>query len=476
MKRFLTILCTSLLLTAALCVTASASHFDSTAEELAAIGIFRGGADGFNLDQAPTRGQAAIMLVRLLGGEPEALGTYRSGRLTCPFTDVNETTAPYVAWLADQGVANGTSDTTFGAADPCTAQAYTVFLLRALGYQDNNDFTYSTAPRFAAGLGLLDTSALSGEFLRDDLAALTYQALATDLRDGSTYLLDSLIEKGAIKADAARDITAKIETYRALQAAGKKMGTGLAADITMDAAVTVSTDGTSGGQAISDVQHTNLTGKGSIQMILNQNPRMAYDLTLTASGVSGTPETQNVKMWMRDGEVYIQNGETAYKSDLGGLLDQYQDLMVPGADSSSGAAMLPFLESVAAESSGSDTVYTLQLNAAFASLLNSMLAQTLRTALPEGTGIPEGFAINLAMDGFTLKYTVSKDALKSADADMALSFTMNLDAGAGEQLKMVAGVVMNLEMDITATGDAVKIVFPDFSKFEDLPTAAKEAA
>ena len=37
-------------------------------------------------------------------------------------------------------------------------------------------------------------------FLRDDLAAVTYQALGADLKDGSTYLLASLVESGAIDA------------------------------------------------------------------------------------------------------------------------------------------------------------------------------------------------------------------------------------------------------------------------------------
>ena len=47
MKRFLTLLFTTLLLTAALCVTASASDYDTVAQDLSAIGMFRGSANGF---------------------------------------------------------------------------------------------------------------------------------------------------------------------------------------------------------------------------------------------------------------------------------------------------------------------------------------------------------------------------------------------------------------------------------------------
>lgn len=59
MKRILTILAATLLLTAAMAGTASASSYDSVAEELSAIGVFRGTAGGFELDRAPTRSEAA---------------------------------------------------------------------------------------------------------------------------------------------------------------------------------------------------------------------------------------------------------------------------------------------------------------------------------------------------------------------------------------------------------------------------------
>ena len=79
MKRILTSLLTAMLLTAALCVGASASDFDAVAEDLSAIGMFRGTAAGFELDRAPTRSEAAIMLVRLYGAEESAKAAYAAG-------------------------------------------------------------------------------------------------------------------------------------------------------------------------------------------------------------------------------------------------------------------------------------------------------------------------------------------------------------------------------------------------------------
>lgn len=104
MKRILTVLAATLLLTAAMAGTASASSYDSVAEELSAIGVFRGTAGGFELDRAPTRSEAAIMLVRLYGAEDEAKAAYEAGEISMPFTDVSETAAPSVAWLYSQGI------------------------------------------------------------------------------------------------------------------------------------------------------------------------------------------------------------------------------------------------------------------------------------------------------------------------------------------------------------------------------------
>ena len=162
------------------------------------------------------------MLVRLYGAEDEARTAYDAGEITMPFTDVGATAAPYVAWLYDQGIVNGTSATTFGTG-ACSAQNYVVFLLRALGYEDGTDFAYADALTFAQEKGFYDPLMFSGTFLRDDLAAVTYQALGTDLKDGSTYLLKSLIDSGAVDAQAAAPMTEKIEAYRALQQASAEM-------------------------------------------------------------------------------------------------------------------------------------------------------------------------------------------------------------------------------------------------------------
>lgn len=465
MKRFLTILLTTLALAGLLCVSASASSFDGPAAELSAIGMLKGGANGFDLDKAPTRSQAAIMLVRLYGAEEEAKAAYAAGDLKCPFTDVNETTAPFAAWLKDKGLASGTSETTFGGSDPCSAKAYTIFLLRALGYQDNVDFTAANAQEFAMGLGLLDTSAFTGKFLRDDLAAMTYQALGMDRKDGDTYLLASLIESGAVDAAAAKPMTDKIEAYRVLQASGAAAAQGL--DTTVDAkmAMSFNVKGTEGGTSLDMTQKADATVKGRIQMVLDKDLQMAMDMTVTATD-GETTETEKMEYWLKDGVVYVRSGDMSYQTPAGMGLDMetLADLLEQSAGQSY-AAMLPFIDSITAKASGGNTLYTLKLNNAFAGMINGLTGQILGV-LEAGADLD--MKMSFSLDGSTITYTVDKDGtLKSAAADLTLKAGVKASDGK-DSLTADVSVDLDMTMEVKAMGKAVKISFPDFSGFEDL--------
>lgn len=461
MKRFLTILLTTLALTGLLCVTASASSFDGPAAELSAIGMLRGGAGGFDLDKAPTRAQAAIMLVRLYGAEDEAQAAYDAGELKCPFADVNGTAAPYVAWLADKGLASGTSESTFGASNPCTAKAYTIFLLRALGYQDNVDFTSANAQELALGIGLLDTSLFTGSFLRDDLVAMTYQALGADLKDGSTYLLASLIQNGAIEAAAAKPITDKVEAYRALNASGADAAQGMDAGVNAKMDMTVGVKGRADGEPIGLTQKMEADVQGSIQMVLEGTPQMAMDMTIAMNDGTET-QTQKMEYWLKDGVTYVRSGGASYRMDTGADMESLTALMEQSSGQS-GPAMLPFVESITSKASGGDTVYTLRLNDAFGKMMNGILSQVME-AVPAELDMD----MEMTLDTGAITYTVgSGGKLKDAAIDVAM--TASVDASQGADVMSVSlSLNMDMTMEIKAMGGDVKITYPNFSGFEEI--------
>lgn len=447
MKRFLTLLFTTLLLTAALCVTASASDYDAVAEDLSAIGMFRGTANGFELDRAPTRSEAAIMLVRLYGAEDAAKTAYEAGEIKHPFTDVSDFASPYVAWVYTNGISKGTTATTFGSASKCSAQNYVVFLLRALGYKDGTDFQYADALTFAQSKGFYEPLMFSGDFLRDDLAALTYQALAADMANGKTYLLDSLIQSGAIDAKAAAPMTEKITAYRGMEAAMAGMD-----EDAMDVDIDMNMDITMASTKVPSET------TGSMKMIVGgKDIQMACTMKTAAMG-----ETMDIGMWMKDGWLYMSTNDGTEVSsvkypveDQTAALENLQIVDVEGMNVS-GLAMI---DSLTAKKSGSDTVYTLVIGDGMGGLMDNI------------TGILGDETADMSLDigAITASYTVgSNGKLKSITMVFSASMKMDVPAEDGQAVSMDVVYDYDMTLKVNAVGSDVKITYPDFSKFQEI--------
>ena len=202
MNKWLRAVCVGATAAAMLTASAFAANYTNCADSLHEMGLFQGTQNGYDLDRTPTRAEAAVMLVRLLGKEAEAKAlTY-----TAPFTDLKGWEKPYVQYLYSNGLANGTNRTTFHPSDKCTAQMYAVFLLRALGYSDTADFSYANAIETAREQGIYDTGIINVQnFLRDDAAAASYTALSVSPKNSEGTLLDQLVSENAItEADAKR--------------------------------------------------------------------------------------------------------------------------------------------------------------------------------------------------------------------------------------------------------------------------------
>ena len=185
-----------------LTASAFAANYTNCADSLHEMGLFQGTQNSYDLDRTPTRAEAAVMLVRLLGKEAEAKAlTY-----TAPFTDLKGWEKPYVQYLYSNGLANGTNRTTFNPTGKCTAHMYAVFLLRALGYSDTADFSYANAIETAREQGIYDTGIINVQnFLRDDAAAASYTVLSVSPKNSEGTLLDQLVSENAItEADAKR--------------------------------------------------------------------------------------------------------------------------------------------------------------------------------------------------------------------------------------------------------------------------------
>lgn len=462
MRRFLTMLAATLMLTAALCVSASAADFEDTATELSAIGMFRGTGSGFALDRAPTRAEAAIMLTRLYGAEEQATTDYAAGKLAHPFTDVPDYAAPHVAWLYTQGLTKGVNETAFGSANACSAQNYVTFLLRALGYRDGEDFEYEDAVMFATEKGFYEPMMFTGEFLRDDLAALTYQALAADTKAGKTYLLDELIESGAVDKTAAAPLVEKMELYRELSTADGGMDTDA---LDMDLLMSMGMVMTAEGETVTSTTYAS----GNVQAIVDgTDVEMAYVLSTVSDGAA-----MDMGIWMKDGWLYqyasdgalTQTTKYAVEDQLA-VLEEFGVSEMSGVDVSGLAAV----KSIAKEKDGSDTVYTMTLKDGMGGLLDNVM-----DLMVQETG-ETGDAMNIGE--VSIYYLLDrKGTLTEMGIQMPFHMAMEVTDDTGAVVTVEADCDMRMVMTVNATGKDVQIDYPDLSAFvEVVPTEELPAA
>lgn len=198
-------------------LTASgATDYGSLAEALHVMGLFRGTGSGYALEAGATRAQGLVMFLRILGLEDEAIAYTGS----CPFTDVapSNWAYRYVAYAYHSGLTSGTSVAAFSPDAAITCQHYVTFLLRALHYQENTDFTYAASLENAASLGLFSQKELSvlsaGAFRRSRMVYLSYYGLFGVDQQAQRLLLTSLAESGAVAQSALSDGICRVRGKR----------------------------------------------------------------------------------------------------------------------------------------------------------------------------------------------------------------------------------------------------------------------
>lgn len=194
---------------------AEASLYLEQAQQLQALGLFKGTDKGLQLEVEPTRLEGVVVLLRLMGYEQQAL-TYDTSRLS--FEDVPDWGKPYVAFAYDKGLTKGVSATKFNPDGQLTANAFLTYSLRALGYRDEAvnsntgqvvtpDFTWSSASVFAVVHYLIDGEYLSileeRPFFRADMAKIAHACLTRPIKGSETRLIDDLIGRQVVTQETA---------------------------------------------------------------------------------------------------------------------------------------------------------------------------------------------------------------------------------------------------------------------------------
>ena len=179
------------------------------ADDLKTLGLFRGASDtDYALDRAPTRTEAVVMLLRILGREEEIL----SSDFSHPFTDVPEWADPYIGYAYTTGLSQGVSETEFGTGNAGAAM-YLTLVLRSLGYSDAGgaDFTWDNPHTLSEELGILPERVDTENFLRGDVVTISHAALSAKFNGSEESLSDRLIADGLFTRETYNDIYYSIE-------------------------------------------------------------------------------------------------------------------------------------------------------------------------------------------------------------------------------------------------------------------------
>ncbi len=223
-KRIISIIITlAMALTLAVASVQAASDNEAKAMVLKQLNLFQGTDSGFQLERAPSREEALVMFIRLLGEE----GAAKQWSGKSPFTDVaaGHWVLPYVGYAFDKGYTKGLGDGTFGLGLITNAQAFTTFVLRGLGFDDSKgDFTYAVAINFGKARNIIDSDVNIKNFTRGDAVSISLNALNAYMKGSTTKKLsDKLIENGVFTQESYESLVEVIDERLSEEEYSKEM-------------------------------------------------------------------------------------------------------------------------------------------------------------------------------------------------------------------------------------------------------------
>lgn len=162
-------------------------------------GTEKDGSITFDLHRDLTRLEAAVMAVRLMGMEADALaGTY-----THPYSDVPEWAAGYVGCLWSCGLLEKSAEGTFLPQSPASVESFMSYMFYALGYRmAEGDYNLMTAAAQGRSSGLC-TVPENEPLTRGGAVVTMYNTLRANIKNSPRMLSDLLVEQGKLTyADA----------------------------------------------------------------------------------------------------------------------------------------------------------------------------------------------------------------------------------------------------------------------------------
>ena len=216
------VLCVAMLLSVMVMSTGAVTLTDSedispqyreAAEVLTGMGIINGYEDdSFKPQQSITRAEVAAMIYRVATGDVEdEKADINAGAKIFTDVDADDWYAGYVNYCGDAEYIKGFEDDSFRADENVTGYQVLAMILRAVGYDKNNEFTGTNwtinVASTAAEVGMLknvDSSVnLSAEAPRELVAEFIFQAVRPVAEDSQTQLVHWSPAAGDYRPDNA---------------------------------------------------------------------------------------------------------------------------------------------------------------------------------------------------------------------------------------------------------------------------------
>lgn len=162
-------------------------------------GTEKDGSVAFDLQRDLTRLEAAVMAVRMMGMEAEAV----AGSYTHPYTDVPEWAAGYVGYLHSCGLLETAEDGLFFPHAPASLPSFMSYMLYALGYRmAEGDYNLLTAVPQARVAGICQT-ADNEPLTRGAAVVAMYNTLRANVKGSAGVLSENMVREGKIDYDDA---------------------------------------------------------------------------------------------------------------------------------------------------------------------------------------------------------------------------------------------------------------------------------
>jgi len=434
MKKKLRLFAVAAFAATVLTTGAGASNFDNCAEKLKSLDLFQGTEQGYDLDRAPTRAEAAVMLVRMLGKENDA----KALEYTAPFTDLKGWEKPYVQYLYDNGLINGSDSTSFSPNDQCNAKMYSAFLLRALGYSDTEgDFTYDNALKFAEEKGLVDAySCDEGNFLRDHIAAMSLNALHASPKSADTRLINKLVESGAVDSAKAAPVIEFFDNFDEIYADSSISTTAIKAVMSANVQMTAKMLGTD----LLDVSipmdiaaDIDINDISNMKMAITGNAKLSSDSPLL-SGEEGVNGEMPFKMYYANDTYYMEIDNEKVKMTM-----PMKEILEEAAKGSSSNNCLGLIDSIKKNGESYSFAYNERL-------LNNIVKESLTVLDDSG--------VNIDVSVSNVGYDVKLDENKLPSVNMKMTVTAMVSGTAVD-------VDLSMDLSIDKMGDDVVVTLPD---------------